>query len=68
MVRKYTLMKRIAAVLIERVYENNLPIAIHKGNEHQDPQGNRLVDVLLEYNDAVVVNDLISEIVDDFYI
>ena len=36
MERKYTMNKRLAAQLINRVHEDNLPITIHEGNERFD--------------------------------
>lgn len=47
MERKYTMNKRMAAILINRVHEENLPITIHEGNELIDGNGDRLVDCCL---------------------
>lgn len=65
MTRKYTLHKPIAAAVIYLVHEKDLPITIHEGNERRDTQGNRLVDVLLEYDDPKIVNDVITSVVED---
>ena len=63
MERKYTMNKRIAAQLINRVHEENLPIAIHEGNEKIDANGDRMVDVLLDYDDPFLVNDVLTDII-----
>ena len=65
MERKYTMNKRIAAQLINRVYEDNLPITIHEGNEHFDGNGNRMVDVLIDYDDPFLVNDVLTDIINN---
>ena len=41
MERKYTINKKIAAQLINRVHEENLPITIHEGNERVEANGDR---------------------------
>lgn len=61
MERKYTMYKGLAAIIIDRIYEDNLPIEVHTGNEHTDGNGDRQVDILLEYEDA----DLVSDVLDD---
>ena len=48
MERRYTLNKKTAALLINRVQDENLPITIHEGNERIEANGDRLVDVLLD--------------------
>lgn len=65
MERKYTLNKRVAAQLINRVQEENLPITIHEGNERMDADGERLVDVLLDYDDPYLVNDVLTDIINN---
>ena len=62
MERKYTINKKIAAILINRVHEENLPITVHEGNERIDVNGDRLVDVLLDYDDPFLVNDVLSDL------
>ena len=62
MERKYTMNKKIAAQLINRVHEDNLPITIHEGNEHFDGNGDRMVDVLIDYEDPFLVNDVLTDI------
>lgn len=51
MERKYTIPKKTAALLINKVHEDDLPITVHEGNERVEPNGDRLVDVLLDYDD-----------------
>lgn len=65
MERKYTLNKKTAARLINRVQEENLPITIHEGNERMDVDGERLVDVLLDYDDPYLVNDVLTDIINN---
>ena len=65
MERRYTLNKKIAALLINRVQDENLPITIHEGNEIIEANGDRLVDVLLDYDDPFLVNDVLTDIMDN---
>ena len=65
MERKYTLNKKTAALLINRVQDENLPITIHEGNERIEANGDRLVDVLLDYEDPFLVNDVLTDIMDN---
>ena len=65
MERKYMMNKRMAAILINRVHEENLPITIHEGNEQIDGNGDRLVDVLLDYDDPFLVNDVLTDIINN---
>ena len=65
MERRYTLNKKIAALLINRVQEENLPITIHEGNERIEANGDRMVDVLLDYDDPFLVNDVLTDIMDN---
>lgn len=65
MERRYTLNKKIAALLINRVQEENLPITIHEGNERIEANGDRMVDVLLDYDDPFLVNDMLTDIMDN---
>ena len=43
----------------------NLPITIHEGNERIEANGDRLVDVLLDYDDPFLVNDVLTDIMDN---
>ena len=65
MERKYTMNKRMAAILINRVHEEDLPITIPEGNEQIDGNGDRLVDVLLDYDDPFLVNDVLTDIINN---
>ena len=65
MERKYTMNKRMAAILINRVHEENLPITIHECNEQIEGNGDRLVDVLLDYDDPFLVNDVLTDIINN---
>ena len=65
MERRYTLNKKTAALLINRVQDENLPITIHEGNERIEANGDRLVDVLLDYDDPFLVNDVLTDIMDN---
>ena len=62
---KYTMNKRLAAQLINRVHEDNLPITIHEGNERFDANGDRMVDVLIDYEDPFLVNDVLTDIINN---
>lgn len=65
MERKYTMNKKLAAILINRVHEENLPITIHEGNEKIDGNGDKMVDVLLDYDDPFLMNDVLTDIVNN---
>ena len=65
MERKYTLLKRRAAVIIDRICEDNLPIECHEGNERRDCNGDRIVDILLVYENPDLVNDVITDAMAD---
>ncbi len=65
MERKYTIPKKTAALLINKVHEDDLPITVHEGNERVEPNGDRLVDVLLDYDDPFLVNDVLTDIINN---
>lgn len=65
MERKYTVYKHRAAAIIERICEDNLPIECHEGNERRDCNGDRIVDILLVYEDPDLVNDVITDAMTD---
>ena len=65
MERKYTILKRRAAAIIDRICEDNLPIEAHEGNERRDCNGDRIVDILLVYEDPDLVNDVITDAMTD---
>ena len=65
MERKYTILKRRAAAIIDRISEENLPIECHEGNERKDCNGDRIEDILLVYEDPDLVNDVITDAMTD---
>ena len=65
MERKYTILKRLAAAIIDRICEDNLPIECHEGNERRDCNGDRIVDILLVYENPDLVNDVITDAMTD---
>lgn len=65
MERKYTIPKKTAALLINKIHEDDLPITVHEGNERVEPNGDRLVDVLLDYDDPFLVNDVLTDIINN---
>ena len=65
MERKYTILKRRAAAIIDRICEDNLPIECHEGNERRDCNGDRIVDILLVYEDPDLVIDVITDAMTD---
>ena len=65
MERKYTIPKKTAALLINKVHEDDLPITVHEGYERVEPNGDRLVDVLLDYDDPFLVNDVLTDIINN---
>ena len=65
MERKYTMNKKLAVILINRVHEENLPITIHEGNEKIDGNGDKMVDVLLDYDDPFLMNDVLTDIINN---
>lgn len=65
MERKYTMYKRRAAAIIDRICEDCLPIECHEGNERRDCNGDRIVDILLVYNDPDLVNDIIADVMNE---
>ena len=65
MERKYTVYKRRAAAIIDRIHGENLPVECHEGNERRDCNGDRIVDVLLVYEDPDLVNDVITDAMTD---
>ena len=65
MERKYTIPKKTAALLINKVHEDDLPITVHEGNERVEPNGDRMVDVLLDYDDPFLVNDVLTDIINN---
>ena len=65
MERKYTIYKRRAAAIIDRICEENLPIECHEGNERRDCNGDRIVDILLVYENPDLLNVVITDAMTD---
>ena len=60
MERKYQMIKELADAVQNRIQEEGLPIKIHFGEEVVDCHGDRQVDVLLEYDDPDLINDVLT--------
>lgn len=67
MVRKYQMIKELADALQNRIQEENLPIKIEFGEEEVDCNGDKQVDVLLEYDDPDLVNDVLTDTINMTY-
>lgn len=67
MERKYQMIKELADVLQNRIQEENLPIKIEFGEEEVDCNGDKQVDVLLEYDDPDLVNDVLTDTINMTY-
>ena len=67
MERKYQMIKELADVLQNRIQEENLPIKIEFGEEEVDCNGDKQVDVLLEYDDPDLVNDVLTDTINLTY-
>ena len=65
MERNYTILKRRAAAIIDRICEENHPIECHEGYERRKCNGDRIVDILLVYEDPDLVNDVITDAMTD---
>ena len=68
MERKYTIPKKTAALLINKVHEDDLPITVHEGNEQINENGDRIVDLLLECDDPDLLDEVIDYIMFDMMI
>lgn len=66
MERKYTMRKTLAAAIIYRIHEENLPIEVHEGNEQVDCHGDKQVDILLVYDNPDLVNNVISDTINEY--
>ena len=66
MERKYTMRKTLAAALIYRIHEDDLPIEVHEGNEQVDYNGDRQVEILLVYDNPDLVNNVLSDIINEY--
>ena len=67
MERKYQMIKELADALQNRIQEENLPIKIEFGEEEVDCNGDKQVDVLLEYDDPDLVNDVLTDTINKTY-
>lgn len=67
MERKYQMIKELADALQNRIQEENLPIKIEFGEEEVDYNGDKQVDVLLEYDDPDLVNDVLTDTINMTY-
>lgn len=63
MERKYQMIKELADALQNRIQEENLPIKIEFGEEEVDCNGDKQVDVLLEYDDPDLMNDVLTDLI-----
>ena len=61
------MLKELADALQNRIQEENLPIKIEFGEEKVDYNGDRQVDVLLEYDDPDLVNDVLADLINMTY-
>lgn len=67
MERKYQMIKELADALQNRIQEENFPIKIEFGEEEVDCNGDKQVDVLLEYDDPDLVNDVLTDTINLTY-
>lgn len=67
MERKYQMIKELADALQNRIQEENFPIKIEFGEDVVDCYGDRQVDVLLEYDDPDLVNDVLTDTINMTY-
>ena len=67
MERKYQMIKELADALQNRIQEESLPIKIEFGEEEVDCNGDKQVDVLLEYDDPDLVNDVLTDTINMTY-
>ena len=58
--------KTLAAAIIYRIHEENLPIEVHEGNEQVDCHGDKQVDILLVYDNPDLVNNVISDTINEY--
>lgn len=64
MIRKYTMCCKSANHLMDMVYEDNIPLNITVGELYETSKGNKLLDLLLEYDrkDEKIINELIFNV------
>lgn len=64
---KITLIKSLADYLINRIFENNLPIHAETGRTYRDPNGYFQVDICLETENKQLIFDIIQEGINQIY-
>lgn len=67
MERKYQMFKELADALQNRIQEENLPIKVEFGEEEVDCNGDKQVDVLLEYDDPDLVNVILTDTINETF-
>lgn len=67
MEKKFTMLKSLAAAFINKAHENNLPFSIQEGNEYVDAHGDRQVDILIDYDDTMLLNQVLSDVINKTY-
>lgn len=65
--KKITMHSKVSNILMELVHEENLPVNIETGPKHIDCNGDKQIDVLLEYEekDADCVNEALTRAVNE---
>lgn len=66
-ISKITLVKPLADYLINRIYEDDLPINAETGRSYRDPNGDFQVDLCLETENKQLIFDTIHEGVVQLY-
>lgn len=67
MEKKFTMLKSLAAAFISKVHEDNLPFSIQEGNEHVDGNGDRQVDILVDYDDPMLLSQVLDDVINKTY-
>lgn len=66
-ISKITLIKPLAEYLVERIFEDDLPINAEMGRSYRDPNGDCQVDICLETENKQLIFDTIQEGVVQLY-
>lgn len=61
------MFKELADALQNRIQEENLPIKVEFGEEEVDCNGDKQVDVLLEYDDPDLVNVILTDTINETF-
>lgn len=64
---KITLAKPLADYLINRIYEDDLPVHAETGRSYRDPNGDFQVDICIETENKQLVFDTIQEGINQIY-